>query len=140
LLLTAINDFMEDLLLRFVRLFTEPTSLPHVRPRSHQIQLMPRISPVMVQPYRYAHAQKAELETQCRELLHQGVIRPSSSAFLVSVILVRKTDGSWRMCMDYRTLNSKTIKDKYPIPVVEELLNELWGVVFFTKLDLHSGS
>jgi hypothetical protein len=68
------------------------------------------------------------------------VIRPSSSAFLVSVILVRKTDGSWRMCMDYRTLNSKTIKDKYPIPVVEELLNELWGVVFFTKLDLHSGS
>jgi hypothetical protein len=138
-LLTAINDFMEDLLLRFARLFTEPTSLPHVRPRSHQIQLMPRISPVMVRPYRYAHAQKAKLESQCQELLRQGVIRPSSSTFSAPVILVKKSDDSWRMCVDYCALNSKSIKDKYPIPVVEELLDELWGAIFFTKLDLCSG-
>ena len=78
-----------------------------------------------VRPYRYAHVQKDELERQCDELLRQGVIWPSSSAFSSPALLVCKHDRSWCLCIDYRALNTKTIKDKFLILVVEELLDEL---------------
>jgi hypothetical protein len=97
------------------------------------------MTPVVVRPYRYAHIQKEELELQCTDILHQGVIRVSSSVFSAPVLLLKKQDGSWRFCINYRALNSKTMKDKFPIPVVEELLNQLCGAVFFMKLDLQSG-
>jgi hypothetical protein len=137
--LAALDDIMEDLILRFSSLFMDPTGMPLAWPHNHHIWLLPGTLPVAVRPYRYEHAQKVELESQCQELLRQGVIRPHSSVFSAPVILVKKGDDSWRMCVDYRALNRKMIKHKYPIPVLEELLDELRGAIFFTKLDLRSG-
>lgn len=130
---------LNRLLESFEDVFASPTGLPPSRSCDHRIHLKANADPVAVWPYRYPQNQKDELESQCAAMLAQGIIRPSTSPFSAPVLLVKKPDNSWRFCVDYRALNDATVKDKFPIPVVEELLDELNGARYFTKLDLRSG-
>ena len=123
----------------FDALFEEPTTLPPPRECDHSIPLKENSTPPNVRPYRVPHHQKAEMEKQIRELLDASVIRQSESPYAAPAILVKKKDGTWRLCIDYRKLNAQTIKNKFPIPVIEDLFDELHEAEYFTKLDLRAG-
>ncbi|XP_022031762.1 uncharacterized protein LOC110932814 [Helianthus annuus] len=127
------------LISEFSGVFKIPLGLPPVRPFDHKIVLKEGTEPISQRPYRYPAVQKVVIEKTTRELLDSGVIQNSRSSFAAPVVLVKKKDGQWRMCMDYRRLNEATVKDKFPIPLIEELLDELGGASFFSKLDLRSG-
>lgn len=133
------SAFLNRLLSSFDDVFATPSGLPPPRPCDHHIHLLLGTAPVAVRLYWYPQLQKDELEAQCTAMLEQGTIRTSTSPFSAPVLLVRKPDDSWRFCVDYRALNGRTVKDKFPIPVVEELIDELHGARFFTKLDLRAG-
>jgi hypothetical protein len=85
-------------------------------------------------PYHHPRRFKDEIEKEIKELLVMGHIRPSSNPFSSSVVLVLNKDGTMRMCIDYQALNKKTIKNRYPIPCIDKLMDELHGAIFFSKL------
>ena len=135
----VIPTIVHPLLQEFQELFSEPTELPPKRTCDHHIPLIEGAKPVNLRPYRYKPALKDEIEKQVTEMLKTGVIQPSHSPFSSPALLVKKKDESWRLCIDYRQLNNITVKSKYPVPVIEELLDELSGAQWFSKLDLRAG-
>jgi hypothetical protein len=131
---------LQALLSKHQIVFSTPHELPPSRDvHDHSIPLVPGSLPPNIRPYRHPFAQKNEIEKMVQELLTARVILPSTSPYSSLVVMVLKKEGSWRMCPDIRALNKLTIKDKFPIHVIDDLLDELSGTKFFTKLDLCSG-
>lgn len=128
-------------LLKIYRALFNPPSTLHPPPRNitHKIHLLPNSTPVNVRPYRYPHFQKCEIEKQVEEMLKSGLIQLSQSPFSSPVLLVKKKDNTWRFCVDYRALNAITVKDRFPMPTIDELLDELGNASWFSKLDLRQG-
>ncbi|KAJ9566214.1 hypothetical protein OSB04_002180 [Centaurea solstitialis] len=127
-----------------VREFPEvfPEELPGLPPPrlvEFHIDLVPGAGPIAKSPYRLAPSEMQELSKQLQELLDKGFIRPSSSPWGAPVLFVKKKDGSFRMCIDYRELNKITIKNRYPLPRIDDLFDQLQGATYFSKIDLRSG-
>ncbi|GJS42398.1 hypothetical protein Tco_0567441 [Tanacetum coccineum] len=127
-----------------VRDFPEvfPEDLPGIPPTRQvefQIDLVPGVAPVARAPYRLAPSEMKELAEQLQELSDKGFIRPSSSPWGAPVLFVKKKDGSFRMCIDYRELNKLTVKNRYPLPRINDLFDQLQGSSVYSKIDLRSG-
>lgn len=94
---------------------------------------------MFIRPYRYPPGLKDEIEKQVNDMLSQGIIKPSTSPFSSPVLLVKKKDGSYRFCVDFRQLNAITAKSKFPVPVFDELMDELGSASWLSTLDLSAG-
>ena len=119
-----------------------PDDLPGIPPSravDFVIELEPGTGPISKSPYRMAPAELKELKAQLQDLLDKGFIRPSVSPWGAPVLFVKKKDGSMRLCIDYRELNKRTIKNKYPLPRIEDLFDQLREATVFSKIDLRSG-
>ena len=114
-------------------------SLPPVREIDFAIDLVLGTAPIFEIPYRMAPAELKELKTQLQELLGKGFVRPSFSPWGAPVLFVKKKDGTMRLCIDYRELNKVTIRNKYPLPRIDDLFDQLQGASVFSKIDLRSG-
>lgn len=116
-----------------------PKTLPPQRNYDHAIPLILGSIPINSKPYHYSPHHKTGIEKQVQELLQARLIAHSHSPFASPVLLVNKKDDSLRFCVDYRKLNDITIKNRFPMPIIEEILDELARAKFFTKLDMRSG-
>ncbi|KAL0537464.1 hypothetical protein IC582_026442 [Cucumis melo] len=117
----------------------ELPGLPPPREVDFAIELEPGTAPISRAPYRMAPVELKELKVQLQELLDKGFIRPSVSPWGALVLFVKKKDGSMRLCIDYRELNKVTVKNRYPLPRIDDLFDQLQGATVFSKIDLRSG-
>ncbi|GJS87975.1 putative reverse transcriptase domain-containing protein [Tanacetum coccineum] len=130
--ISVVRDF-EDVFLE------DLTGLPPQRQVEFCIDLVPGATLIAKSPYRLAPSEMQELSGQLQELQDKGFIRPSHSSWGAPVLFVKKKDGSLRMCIDYRELNKLTVKNRYPLPMINDLFNQLQGSHYFSKIDLQSG-
>ncbi|GJR78027.1 putative reverse transcriptase domain-containing protein, partial [Tanacetum coccineum] len=117
----------------------ELPGLPLAREIEFSIELIPGAEPISKAPYRMAPVELKELKEQLQEMLENGFIRPSVSPWGAPVLFVKKKDGSMRLCIDYRELNRITIRNRYPLPRIDDLFDQLQGAKYFSKIDLRSG-
>ncbi|KAK8623622.1 hypothetical protein V6N13_064989 [Hibiscus sabdariffa] len=122
-----------------IRTVKELPGLPPDRDVEFEIETYPSSAPVSMAPYRMAPKELKELKVQLQELLDRGFIRPSTSPWGAPVLFVKKKDGSLRLCIDYRKLNKLTVKNKYPLPRIDDLFDQFQGATVFSKIDLRSG-
>lgn len=130
---------IQEILLDFPSVLEEPKGSPPRRNCDHRITLKTGAEPPNLRPYRVPHHQKEAMEKIITELIDSKEIQVSDSPYSSPAVMVRKKDGSWRMCVDYRQLIAQTVKNKFPMPIIEDLLDELNGAKIFTKLDFRSG-
>jgi hypothetical protein len=130
--MSVVGEFMDVFL-------EELPGMPPEREVEFYIDLLPSTAPIAKRPYHMAPTELAELKLQIVELQLKRFIRPSSSPWGAPVLFVTKKDGSMRMCIDYRSLNEVTIKNKYPLPRIDDLFDQLQGAKYFSKIDLRSG-
>jgi len=116
-----------------------PKTVPPDRDVDHHIELVPGSLPPSRPMYRMSPTELDELKRQLDDLLSKGLIRPSKSSYGAPVLLTKKKDGGWRFCVDYRALNAITVKNKYPLPRIDELFDRLQGAKYFSKIDLRCG-
>ena len=135
----AHKTWFEKLQDQFKLVFQEPNELPPLRDIDYAITLLPNAPVVNQRPYCSSYDQKNQIEKLVKELMTAGLIQHSKSPYANPILLVKKRDASWRICVDYRALNKLTIPDRFLIPVVDELIDELHGSKVFSKLDLRSG-
>jgi len=137
---TSTNQQINQLLQEFSDVFPDDViELPPKRDIDHEIKIFDNVTPPSQQPFRMSQPELAELKRQLENLLEKGFIRPSKSPYAAPVLFAKKKDGTLRMCVDYRALNKITIKNKYPIPRIDEMLDQLYGANIFSRLDLKSG-
>ncbi|GJV95563.1 putative reverse transcriptase domain-containing protein [Tanacetum coccineum] len=124
----------------FLEVFLEDLpGLPPVRQVEFQIDLILGATPVARAPYRLAPSEIQELSNQLQELAYRGFIRPSTSPWGAPILFVKKKDESFRMCIDYQELNKLTVKNRYPLPRIDDLFDQLQGSSVYSKIDLRSG-
>eukprot|EP00253_Pinus_taeda_P019021 PITA_19021 len=130
---------LEKVVSEYDILFQEPKGLPPKREIVHDINLQQDAPFLNIGMYGLFALENAEIKKQVQELLEKVFIRPSTLPCRSPIVLLRKKDGSWRMCIDYRAMNKIMIKNCYPLPRIDDLLDQLKEVVYFSKLDLRSG-
>ena len=112
--------------------------LPPEQASKHSIETMSNTKPISKPPYWLSHAEAAKVEKQLADYVSRGFIRQSSLPWASPILLVKKKDGTMRMCVDYLAINAVTIKNKYPLPRVDELFDQLHSASYFMKIDLYS--
>jgi Reverse transcriptase (RNA-dependent DNA polymerase) len=132
-----VNEFIKE----FQDVFPQqlPNQLPPKRNIDHAIELIPGSEPPSKPIYQMSHMEMQELKKQLNDLMEKGFIQPSVSPFGAPVLFVHKKEGALRLCVDYRALNKITIKNRYPLPRIEDLMDRLTGAKYFSKIDLYSG-
>ena len=127
---------IKELVAQFSSVFSEPAGLPPDRGITHAIPMQPNHAVPANKTYRLSKPQREEMESQVKAMLAKGWIRPSTSPFGSPILFVKKKTGGMRMCVDYRAVNKLTIKNSYPLPRIDDLLDKLTGAKMFSCLDL----